>query len=320
MINALSMACRLAGKFDVIHSNTYTPTFAAEVASRLKRRPHLMTIHDVYNQTDKDFWRKWTTQQDIGTMAKYAGALVERMVLKLPSTMVHTVSQTSKRDLIAAGIAPEKIALIPNGIDPAQYRSDRPKKRFQLAYIGRLVFYKNVDTVIKAFKAVCGRIPAARFFIAGTGPHEEYLKGLTSTLGLNANVSFLGKITDQQKVDLLTESQFTVQPSLVEGFGITVIESFCCATPVISSNVMPLPELVMVHKTGTTLDPFDIDAWEEALLTYLNDPDRCIKEGLSSKQIVKTKYTIEGVVDRLSELYSSLCHTKHGNLSLKNRE
>lgn len=306
MINAISMAVRLAGRFDVLHSNTYTPTFAAEVASRLRRRPHLMTIHDVYNQTDKDFWRKWTTQQGIGTMAKYAGALVERMVLKLPSTMVHTVSQTSRKDLIAAGVAPEKIALIPNGIDPMQYRSDHPKKPFQLAYIGRLVFYKNVDTVLKAFKGVCGRIPSARFLIAGTGPHEKHLKELTSSLGLNGNVSFLGKITDQEKTDLLTESQFTVQPSIVEGFGITVIESFCCGTPVISSNVMPLPELVVDKQTGCTLDPFDEVAWEKCIDSYLQDPLRCITEGNAGRRLVDKRYTIARVVDQLTELYSRL--------------
>ncbi len=303
MINAVAMASRLAGGFDVIHSNTYTPTVAAEVASRLRGLPHLMTIHDVYNQTDKDFWKKWTSQQDIGTIARYAGALVEKIVLKLPSTMIHTVSQTSKKDLVAAGVAPDKIALIPNGIDPAQYRSDHPKKPCQIAYIGRLVFYKNVDTVIKAFKGVCEQMPSARFLIAGTGPREEYLRELTANLSLEHNVTFLGKITDRQKVDLLTESQFTVQPSLVEGFGITVIESFCCSTPVLSSNVMPLPELVVDNATGFTLAPFDVRAWETTMTTYLNDPDRCIREGLASKKMVDASYTIHRVADRLLELY-----------------
>lgn len=306
MINAVAMASRLAGRFDVIHSNTYTPTVAAEVASRLRGLPHLMTIHDVYNQTDKDFWGKWTTQQDIGMMAKYAGALIEKIVLKLPCSMIHTVSETSKRDLIAAGISSEKIALVPNGIDPAQYQSNSPKKSFQIAYIGRLVFYKNVDTVIRAFASVCNQMPEARFLIAGTGPHEAHLKQITSQLNLGDKVIFLGKITERQKVDLLAESQLTVQPSLVEGFGITVIESFCCGTPVISSNVMPLPELVVDNVTGSSLEPFDVDLWSRTILEYLRDPARCIREGNTSREIVHEKFSIKKVADRIIDIYFQL--------------
>jgi len=304
LFNAAKKAKKLASYVDLIHSNTFTPTIAAEIAARISKRPHLATIHDVYLQTDKAFWGKWSSQRGISYIAKSAGYFVEKVVLKLPVKMVHTVSNTSRDDLIKAGISPNKISVISNGIYTDEYQSNKHKKKLQVAYIGRLVFYKNLDTVIKAFKKVCQRLPQARLIIAGKGPYEKNLKQLTLQLGLQENVIFAGKINDQEKVDLLTESQLMVQPSLVEGFGITIIEAFYCNTPVLASNVMPLPEIVKDGDNGNTLSPFDVDAWATAIIDYLEDPQKCLQRGASGHRLVEEKYTISKVVDRLIDLYN----------------
>jgi glycosyltransferase involved in cell wall biosynthesis len=306
LFNAIRNARKLVPQVDVIHSNTFTPTLAAEAVARISRRPHLATIHDVYLQTDKRFWKRWSAQNESSYFAKIAGCLIEQVVLNLPVKMVHTVSHTSKKDLLKAGIPANKICVIPNGVSPDEYRSTNAKKPLQITYVGRLVFYKNLDTVIKAFRFVCDRKPGARFIIAGRGPYEQKLKDLTVELGLQENVLFAGRITDQEKVDLLSGSQVMIQPSLTEGFGITVIESFCCKTPVLSSNVMPLPELVMGGKNGLTLPPFDSEAWAAAILDYLDNPEKCLQQGIAGFKLIEEKYTIIQVVDRLKELYQQL--------------
>ena len=306
LVNAVISTRKLVPEFDVIHSNTFTPTLAAEAVARLLRRPHLATIHDVYTQTDNDFWKKWSSQREVNFIAKTAGRLIEKIVLMLPVSRVHTVSRTSKNDLVKTGIPAEKITVIANGINPDEYQSQSHRKAGQVAYVGRLVFYKNLDTVIRAFRKVCDHLPESRLVIAGKGPCEQSLKDLTLQLGLQDNVIFPGRISDQEKVQLLAESQLMVQPSLVEGFGITVIESFCCGTPVLASNVMPLPELVKDNDNGLTLPPFAVDRWAEALLDYLANPEKCHRQGENGKRLVSEKYTISKVVDRLEGLYQEL--------------
>jgi glycosyltransferase involved in cell wall biosynthesis len=273
----------------------------------VRHRPHLATIHDVYLQTDNEFWKKWSSQREVSFLAKTAEHFIEKIVLRLPVKKVHTVSRTSKNDLVKTGIAPDRIAVIPNGINPSEYQTTSTKKSLQIAYIGRLIFYKNLDTVIKAFRKVCDQHPESRFYIAGKGPYEQSLKKLTRELNLQDNVFFLGRIMDQDKVKLLAESQLMVQPSLVECFGITVIESFCCGTPVLASNVMPLPELVKDGENGgATLPPFDERAWSDALLDYLQDSEKCRQQGENGKRLVAEKYTISKVVDRLEDLYREM--------------
>ena len=306
LINAAMKAVKLASYVDLIHSNTFTPTIAAEIAARISKRPHLATIHDVYLQADKVFWRKWSSQQGVSFIAKSMGYFAEKVVLRLPVKMVHTVSDTSRDDLIKAGISNKKITVIPNGISPDEYKITKAKKELQIAYVGRLVFYKNLDTVIKAFKKVCQIIPEAKFIIAGRGPVENDLKKLAIELNIKENVIFKGRITDLEKVNLMSESQIMVQPSLVEGFGITIIEAFYCGTPVLASNVMPLPELVKDCDNGITISPFDIDAWTEAILDYLNSPGKCLEQGSNGRRLVEQEYTIAKVVDRLETLYQKL--------------
>ena len=124
LVNAVRRARKLIPEVDVIHSNTFTPTIAAEAVARISRRPHLATIHDVYVQTDNSFWKKWSAQHEVTFFAKSAGYFVEKIVLNLPVSMVHTVSGTSKDDLIKAGIPANKITVIPNGINPDEYHQN----------------------------------------------------------------------------------------------------------------------------------------------------------------------------------------------------
>jgi glycosyltransferase involved in cell wall biosynthesis len=301
---------RIAKEYDLIHSNTFVPTFAAEIIRRLTGKPHLSTIHDVYFQTNKMFWENWSQQANISSISKWSGQIIEKLLLKLKPSLIHTVSETSKKDLIKAGKNYNDIAVVPNGINLDEYQIKATKNPFQICYIGRLVFYKNIDTVIKSFKSIVDAIPEARFIIAGRGPCENELKNLTKELTIQNNISFVGRITHADKLKLLAESQIMVQPSLVEGFGITIIESFACGTPVIASNVMPLPELVKDGKNGVTIDPYDVPKWAYFIKQYLSNPDECGEKGANGKMMVMNQYTIETITDNIEKLYHYILKRK----------
>lgn len=303
IVNAIRTAHRSAPDFDILHSNTYMPSIAGEIVAHRQGRPHVMTVHDVFTGQRSAFSKQWKNRNELSPTVKLAGSLVEKFVLSLNVEKVHTVSDTSRNDLIKAGIPSARIAVIPNGIDPVEYRSPAAKIPHLISYVGRLVFYKNLDTVIKAFRKVCDSIPQARMVIAGRGPFEKDLKMLADELSLQSNVVFAGQISNEEKVRLFTQSQLTVQPSIMEGFGITIIESFCCGTPVIASNVPPLPELVHDGVNGATLDPFCVEAWAKTLCHYLENPGICVSQGQAGRRIAAENYTITEAVDLLERLY-----------------
>lgn len=310
LVNSVIRGLSVSKEYDIIHSNTFIPTFTGAVLSKLRKKPHVETIFDVYLQTDKDFWKKWSQQEEVSFITGKIGKFFERLILKFNPARIHTSSLTSKEDLIKEGIKPESIEVIHLGLNLEDYDVETEKVPYQICYIGRLIFYKNIETVIKAFKKVIETIPLAKFIIAGKGPYEKNLQELVEKLNLGKNIIFSGRISHKEKLELLAGSQVMVQPSLVEGFGITVIEAHACGTPVLVSQVMPLPELVKNRQNGATIAPFNETLWADKILEYLANPEECSKQGKRGRKMVEDDYTIKVVVDRFEKLYGDLIDNK----------
>ena len=156
---------------------------------------------------------------------------------------VITVSKSSKKEIIQLGFSDvEKISIVHNGIENDAIRR-LSKSRFPLiTYLGRLKSYKNVDVAIRAFGQLLPIFPALKFYIIGTGEEDKNLKTLVKKLKLGEQVLFLGKVSEKRKIELLSKSWISVQPSMMEGWGITVIEANSCATPVIASRLSGLSD------------------------------------------------------------------------------
>jgi glycosyltransferase involved in cell wall biosynthesis len=240
----------------------------------------------------------------------FLGPIFEKLALKLPASVIHTVSETSKKDLIACNVK-SPIVVVPNAISSEDYNSLETKKfhDLQAIYIGRLIFYKNLEIVIKAFRDVLNKIPGARLVIVGDGPYRKHLQHAAEDL---SNVIFVGRVANEKKVELLKESSFLVLPSLVEGFGIVVLEAFACKKPALVSNVMPLPEIVEDSVNGFTISASDSNAWADKMLYLFNNPQQAQKMGANGYEKLMRKYTIELAVDKIEKIYKLLLQKPEG--------
>jgi glycosyltransferase involved in cell wall biosynthesis len=290
-------------KIDIIHSNTYVPVISARWCASLLRRPHIATVHDVYSLR-KDFWKDWTDQPQTSKANGLIGPMIEKMVAKTHVSLFHTVSETSKSDLQELGVT-KNIIVIPNGIEPEKYQTKSTTKN-QAIFVGRLVFYKNLDVVIGAFKKVVQKDPTSRLVIVGEGPYKEKLIERSENLGLQNNVSFVGHVSDAEKIKLIAESRVLVNPSLVEGFGIVILESFACGRPVIVSDVKPLSDLVTETKDGFIIPPTDTTKWSQSISELLSNEAKAISMGLAGREKVLASYTVSRNVENLESLYKSV--------------
>jgi glycosyltransferase involved in cell wall biosynthesis len=290
-------------KLDIIHSNAYIPAFVGQVLSIIFHRPHIITIHDIYGLGRSDFWSRWANQFNDSRYYSFFGDLIERLCLALPASAFHTVSETSKRE-IERYIKNQKIVVIPNGIDENNYKFDKIKNETYAVYIGRLVFYKNLEVVINSFNMLNYK-PQYKLVIVGDGPYRSKLWEIAQN---NKNIIFLGRINNKKKIDLLNNCSFLVLPSLIEGFGIVIIEAFACKKPVLVSKVMPLPELVNDGNDGFTIPPFDLDKWKEKINYMFEHPNETKNMGENGYKKFKQFYSIDIIVKRLERLYFSINH------------
>lgn len=175
------------------------------------------------------------------------------------------ISESTRDDLVARGIARERIQVIYPGIDSAKHspqpgaRSPRPL----FAYLGRLKKYKGVQHVIRAFARVTHR--DAVLEIAGAGDYRAELARLASSLDLGDRVRFLGRVSEPEKLALLHRAWGLVFASPKEGWGITNLEAAACATPVIASNSPGIRESVRHGETGFLVPHKDTGAMAAAM-------------------------------------------------------
>lgn len=178
---------------------------------------------------------------------------------------VEAVSESTAHDLADRGLDPRDIRVIYNGVD-SNFFTPSPATRSPtplFAYLGRLKRYKNVDAVIRAFAGLSH--PDAALEIAGTGDHEPQLRRLVASLDLGERVTFLGFVSEQDKLALLRRAWALALASPKEGWGITNLEAAACCTPVIAFDAPGIRESVRDGETGMLVRYGDLSAMTAAM-------------------------------------------------------
>ena len=311
VINAFKMGRKIIKNqnIDLIHSNNFSPALAGSLVSYFTKTPHITTIHDIFSIYDKNFWKKWAKQSDVSYTNARLVPFFERLMMRFRFDCIHTVSDATKNDIQKIGTK-KPIHIIPNCIQDEEQVITELKTN-QFVYLGRLVFYKNVEVVLKPFKIVAKEFPDAKLIIAGDGPHKESLQKLTKKLGIIHNISFVGYVTPQQKTKLLAESNALLFPSVIEGFGLVMLESFQQKRPVLVSDIPPMSDIIQNNKTGLVIDPHDEKRWADAIIQLIKNPSLSDEMGKVGNQVLKAEYNQELFYERILKMYNDVLSKNH---------
>lgn len=257
----------LKDDFDIIDAGEfpYFPCFSSKLVSAIKRTPFIITWHEVWG----NYWYDYLGYPGI------FGKFVERLMTKLPHKHI-AVSKKTKKDLASIGVDEGSITVIPNGIDFNKIQQVRPsKEEVDVLYVGRLIKDKNVDMLIKAVASLKEEFPDVKCKIIGEGPEKENLIRLSKSLGLEKNTKFLEFMTEYDDVIAhMKSSKVFVLPSTREGFGIVLIETMACGTPVIG---------IKAEGSGV----LDVIDGKNGILCELNDLTENMMRVLKDKKLRK---------------------------------
>ncbi len=294
-------------KIDIIHSNNFSPALAGSLISYFTRIPHITTIHDIFSIYDKEFWRKWMNQTNVSQINARLVPLFEKLMIRFRFDCIHTVSNATKNDIQKIGTK-KPIHIIPNSIKDEEQLITELKIN-QFVYLGRLVFYKNVEIILKSFKIVTKEFSDAKLVIAGDGPHKESLQDLVKKLDIKKNVTFAGYVTPEEKKKFLAESNALLFPSIIEGFGLVMLESFQQNRPVLVSDIPPMSEIIENNKTGLVIDPNDEKKWADSIIHLIKNPNLSDGMGTEGNKVLKEKYNQELFYERLMKMYNDVLKT-----------
>ncbi|MEO9307240.1 MAG: glycosyltransferase family 4 protein [Nitrososphaera sp.] len=290
-------------KIDIIHSNNFAPALAGSILSTISSKPHITTIHDIFSLCGKNYWKQWGKQSDISRLNVFLAPFFEKLSVKLRYSCIHTVSEATKDDLIKFG-AKKPIHVIHNAVETTSH-SNTPTNPFQFVYIGRLVFYKNLEVIIKAIDIIKKTEPKINLVIIGSGPHKQTLQKMVQDLDLQQNIEFQGYVSPEEKSKTLETSNALVFPSLCEGFGLVILESFEKSRPVLVSDIRPMSDIVSHKQNGLVLDPHDENIWAKSMLELIHDPEMSSKMGESANQLLKTRYSQDALYKKIIEMYNA---------------
>jgi glycosyltransferase involved in cell wall biosynthesis len=293
---------------ELIHANNLASAIAGSILARISNKPLVTTIHDVFSSSSSDYWNQWVKQNDkISSLTSKIGPTIEKITVKMPTNIIHTVSDSSKEDLVRFGTT-SPIKVIPNGLDLPSYTkfgSDIEYQNFVL-FVGRLVFYKNLNTVIASFQDVVKKSPDSKLYVVGDGPMRNKWEKMVSDMGLTKSIVFNGYVSDERKIELLSKCSALLLPSFVEGFGLVILESFAMNKPVLVADAKPSNELVDDGVDGFILPINNPTNWSEKISFLLDNKDICKKMGVNGRTKLEKKYSLDLVVNEMESLYQSL--------------
>ncbi len=288
-------------KIDIIHSNNFAPALTGSILSSLTSKPHITTVHDIFSLCGKNYWKKWGQQSDVSRMNILLAPFFEKLMIKLRYDCIHTVSEATRDDLLKFG-AKKPIHVIHNSIESNQASNATPNP-LQFVYVGRLVFYKNLEVAIKAIDLARKTEPEIRLVIVGDGPHRKTLENMVKKLGLEKNIEFKGYVTPEEKSKIIAESRALVFPSLCEGFGLVILESYEQKRPVLVSDIRPMSDIVTHEGNGFVIDPHDENQWAKYILSMIKNPQEASAMGNNGNKTLTALYGQESMYQKVVRMY-----------------
>lgn len=186
----------------------------------------------------------------------------------------------------------------------------------KLLFIGRLVYYKGCEVLIRAMEIVKKKLNKAeeiQLSFVGTGILEDELKERTVKAGLEKSVHFLGRVSDDCLEKEIIKSDVLVFPSIAnsEAFGLVQLEAMAYGKPVINTALPTgVPWVSLNGKTGLTVLPEDAKALAQAILWMKNHSQERLKMGVNARERVKAEFSQEKMLRSLITLYKDLCTEK----------
>jgi len=290
----------LVGNIDIFHASTIMPP-------PLKKAKLVVTIHDLVPMKFKEFF----TQEGAQYFRDYFKNTIPR------SDAIIAVSNSTKNDILEYFNIPEdRIQVIPQAASDnykqiqdgsainkvkAMYGLDRD----YILFVGTLEPRKNITNLIRAYNILPDYLKRDHLLVicGKKGWYYEEIFRTVKELKLEDKVIFTGYAPDEDIPLLMNEAEVFVYPSLYEGFGLPPLEAMACGTPVISSNVSSIPEVV--GNAGILINPNDVEELSDAILRLLDSDE--LRAQLAEKGLKQAgKFSLRKTAEKTVEIYNKI--------------
>lgn len=244
------------------------PAFQFVHATRARKVPWLLTWLEVWGG---NYWRRY-----LGSKG-FIGAAVERWCGRTAPHHLCISPTTGRRLQTLIDVPAAKISVIPRGFAPPEQKFSASKLPRRCVVAGRLLAYKQVDVVLRAWPDVVRQLPDATLEIVGDGPERRTLEQIARKLGVERSVLFRGQLSEREHVlEAIAAAELLLQPSAREGQSTVVLEALSLGTPVLAAvgdetavgDFLGPADSTSAARLDVAAQP---QAWAERIVQLLND-------------------------------------------------
>lgn len=308
LIKCIYHLLALRKKYDIIHAQTfYWTTTASILVGKILRKPVIITGHSTL-----------TMLVDEIKSGNHPSFLLS--MLKHGDRYVAINDSISTEATTIAGVLPEKVVVIPNGIDTEQYHpvaSTEEKKLLRekcnlpldtplLIYHGRLEDYKNIQTLLRALKGIQQKSIPFKLLLLGDGPYRDTLIDLVEEYGLEKQVAFLGFKPNVE--DYLRAADIYCLPSKIEGLSLALLEAMACGLTCIASAINGNRAAITDGNDGFLFDKNQHGALRNLILSQLSslDTEASLAMKMSARKTVVDRFSLDKMTQQYLKLYQQV--------------
>jgi glycosyltransferase involved in cell wall biosynthesis len=284
-------ALALQNQADIIHAHGYKADVYTYAAFRRLPLPLVSTCH---NWIEND-------------LALRLYGFLDRLVLRNFDAVV-AVSDEVRARLLSAGVPPQRVSLISNGVDIRPFAAAQrareqqpPTSGLHVGIVARLSPEKGVDVFLRSAANVHKQSPQTRFFIAGDGPERAALEALLAELGLAGTAFLHGRTTDMP--GFYASIDVMVSASHIEGLPIAILEGMASGLPIVATRVGAVPQVIRDAETGLLVPPADPAAMASAVLRLLGDAALRHSLGSAAQQLAAERFSADAMAAEYVKLY-----------------
>ena len=300
---------------DVAHAHFWMSGLAVQRARQTVDVPFLQTFHALGVVK-----RRHQGSADTSP----PGRLADEVALATGADAVTASCRDERRELVDLGADPDRIHVIPCGVDLELFHPDAHRTRAdhlpprrdghrRIVSLGRMVPRKGIDHAIRTLTS----IPDADLVVAGgpdraeldRDPEAVRLQALARELGVDDRVTFTGRLDRPDAAALLASADVVVVTPWYEPFGMVPLEAMACGRPLVGTAVGGLLDSVDDGVTGLLVPPGDQAAVTRAVTELLDDRDRAEAMGVAARRRVEALFSWDGVVDATLTAYADAART-----------
>lgn len=272
-----------AARPSILHSFLFHANLVGRLAGRLVGVPHVISSVRVC-EVDRP-WR----------------AAVDRLTQSCVDVEICVAEAVRTYTRRAAGIAPEKLVVIRNGVEAGATAPPRSPAGHRALTVAHLRAQKGVGDLVEAARRVRSAVPDATFTVVGRGDVDAYRR-CAQSMGVDGAVRFVGEVPDV--ASYLAEADLFVLPSWWEGLPNAVLEAMAAGLPVVATAVGGAQEPIVDGVTGRLVPPHAPEALARAVVEVMTDPARARAMGAAGRARAAAEFSVDRMVREHLDLYA----------------